>query len=194
MKKVLIVFALMAFSFSNAQKGSILVSGSVNYTSTSSGNTQSTDYKFFSFSPRVGYQFADSWTVGIESSLSQTKYTVDNTNYENKVNNYSVGSFLRYSKSLTDVFSLFADLGLGIQNRKESLSTESVSFPDVKANGFYANIQPLLHLKVKNNFGLNFGLGGISYNSLDYKESGEKVNNFNINFGQAFTVGIQKNF
>jgi hypothetical protein len=194
MKKVLIVFALLAFGFSNAQKGSILVSGSVNYSSTSSGNLAATDYNFLSISPRVGYQFADSWTVGVESSLSQSKYTVDDTNYENKIANFSVGSFLRYSKSLTDTFSLFTDLGVGIQNRKETLSTESFSYPDIKANGFYANLSPLLHLKVKNGFGLNFGLGGISYNSLDYKDSREKVNNFNVNFGQAFTLGIQKNF
>lgn len=193
MKKFLLCFALAMFSFANAQKGTVLVSGNVNYTSEKNSNDTFTAYQNFGFSPKVGYQFTDNWTLGVESTFNQNKWE-NNFSNNQKVNYFSIGTFARYSKPLNDSFSFFTDLGIGFQNRKEffsdSSSTESIN----KAQGFYANLQPKIFLKIKNNFGINFGLGGLTYSSFNNQDSNNTVNSFNVNFGQAYTVGIQKNF
>ena len=195
MKKFLIIGALVLFNLAHAQKGSYLVSGNVNYFSRNNSNNASNDYQYFGFSPKVGYQFTDRFTLGIESSINQNKWTNDINSYEYKRNGFSIGSFLRYSKSLNDSFSLFADLGVGYQTIKDYTSDDNNINPTItEGKGFYTTLQPLLHLKIKNNFGINFGLGGISFDSLNYEESTNKVNSFNISFGQAFTIGIQKTF
>ena len=111
MKKSLLILALAVFSFANAQKGTILVSGNVGYYS------QKTDVSLgvqpkqnnFNFSPKVGYQYNDNWTVGVESYISNSKQTY--TLGEYKSNNFSVGGFLRYSKPIGGIFSAYADLG-----------------------------------------------------------------------------------
>lgn len=66
MKKILVMAALAICSFANAQKGTILVGGNVAYSSETTDYTNSeTKSNQFSFSPKVGYQFHENWTVGV---------------------------------------------------------------------------------------------------------------------------------
>ncbi len=185
-------FAIVA----NAQKGTYLVSGSASYYSDKKSEDNAIDNQNFGFNPKLGYQFNDNWTVGLESSINQSKWYGQSTanNYLSKRDNFSLGSFLRYSTSLNDSFSLFTDLGIGFQNRKEVFSTDNFSEITSKSNGVYATLQPLIHLKIKNGFGMNFGLGGMSYSSMKNQDLNNTNSVFYINFGQAYTVGIQKNF
>ncbi|MEP7093132.1 MAG: outer membrane beta-barrel protein, partial [Flavobacterium sp.] len=112
MKKMLVIVALAMFSFANAQKGSILVMGSFNYNSEKTSNSGSEiKNNNFGFSPKVGYQFHQNWTAGIEAGVSNSKQ--ENVNTETKSNNFSLGGFLRYSKPLNQTFSAYADLGVG---------------------------------------------------------------------------------
>jgi hypothetical protein len=180
----------------NAQKGTYLISGSASYYSDRNSDDNSTDYQNFVFTPKFGYQFSETWTIGLESTINQSKWSSESStnNYLNKRDNFLIGSFLRYSKSLNDSFSFFTDLGIGFQNRKEVLSNDTFPETTSKSNGFYTTLQPLIHLKIKNGFGMNFGLGGMSYNSMKNKDSDNTESVFYINFGQAYTVGIQKNF
>lgn len=74
MKKTLLIIALAIFGFANAQKGTILVSGNVGYSTMKAESSVSQNY--FSFSPKAGYQFTDNWTVGGELGiLSQNRST-----------------------------------------------------------------------------------------------------------------------
>lgn len=192
MKKILFLLAIAATSMANAQKGTYLVSGYFNYQTENNTNAGTTDYGYFGFSPKVGYQFSENWSLGVETGVNSQKWENDNS-YENKRNNLAVGGFVRYSKPLNDSFSFFTDFGLGYLHRKETLQSE-LNSSNTKSTGFYATLQPMIFLKVKSNFGINFGLGGIYFNSLENKDSNNTQNTFNINFGQAFTLGIQKNF
>lgn len=87
MKKSLLILALAVFSFANAQKGTILVLGNVGYYSQKTGDSgfQPTQNNF-NFSPKVGYQYNDNWTVGVESSISNSKQTYISGEY--KSNNF----------------------------------------------------------------------------------------------------------
>jgi Outer membrane protein beta-barrel domain len=198
MKKTLVILALAMFSFANAQKGTYLVSGNVSFWSNKDSNRAS-ESKFdnFNFSPKVGYQFKDNWTVGVETgfSSSKNKYTYqenESNNQERITKNFSAGAFVRYSKSLSQMFLLYADLGAGYKNLKE---TNTNSFSSTTTfDGFYMSFAPGLFLNIKNNFGLNFGIGGLTYSNTKSNQNNASNSNFYFNFGQSFNIGISKNF
>lgn len=194
MKKMLLVLALAIGSYANAQKGSILVMGSIEYnsqkTSYSAGdNTQN----YFGFSPKVGYQFHENWTAGIEANVSTFKSQDENVTLQ-KATNFSTGGFIRYSKPLSETFSFYTDLGLGFQSRKETVNYSNTPLDEEKGNGLYANATPAIFINVHKGFGLNFNIGGLVYNTLSYDNNGRDVKTFNFTFGRAFSVGVSKNF
>lgn len=196
MKKSLLILALAVFSFANAQKGTILVLGNVGYYSQKPGDSENVPtQKTFNFSTKVGYQYNDNWTVGVESNISNSKQTF--TSGEYKSNNFSVGGFLRYSKPLGTLFSIYADLGTGYQNVERTQYNGGFNpfLSTTKANGIYVGLTPALLLNITKSFGLNFNIGGLGYNTLNNStNNGADTKNFNFGFGQAFSVGISKNF
>jgi hypothetical protein len=194
MKKLAFIILTISSIEMYAQKNSYLVSGNVSYNQTNNSDDNVTNNHGFNFNPKIGYQFSNNFTVGVESNIGHNSWTIDSNNYESKREFFSIGSFLRYSKTLNDSFSLFADLGVGYQTISDKLVSDNFPGSNSRANGFYTSINPLLHLKVKNGFGLNFGLGGISYSFLENEQNNNSERNFRISFGQAFTVGIQKVF
>jgi len=174
MKKLLLGVALLVATITNAQKGSILLGGNVGFDSEKIGDAKSTN---FEFSPKVGYQFADHWTAGVEGAIG----TVDVKGYD-KTENYKIGAFVRYSTPLSETFSFYADLGAGYQNT--SLNN---------AKGMYASFDPGLFINMKRGFGLNFSIGGIKYDNLDGKND-PRQERIGFNFGKTLNIGISKNF
>lgn len=194
MKKSLLILALAVFSIANAQKGTVLVLGNVGYNSQKSGNSgfQPTQNNF-NFSPKVGYQYNDNWTVGVESSIANSKSTY--TAGEFKTNNFSAGGFVRYMRPIGGIFSVYADLGAGYQNAAQTQINGNGNFSaELKGNGFYIGLTPALFININKGFGLNFNLGSLGYSTLNYNNSVNDTQNFNFSFGQAFSVGISKNF
>jgi hypothetical protein len=201
MKKTLIVLALAMVSFANAQKGSILVMGSVGFGSNKSeAGLSETKTNSFNFSPKVGYQVTDNWTFGIDLSFQGDKTTNETTTLtpgpvvtttETKTTNLSAGVFARYSKPVSELFSIYADLGAGIQNQKTTVPS-FFGNSSVTSDGFYVGITPAVFINVKKNFGLNVSIGGLGYDTLD--TPGGTNSGFNFNFGQTVNIGISKNF
>lgn len=204
MKKVLVMAALAMFSFANAQKGTILVAGSIGFATdkTTFANDDESKNSFFGIAPKVGYQFHDNWTVGIQGGVgfskdedTDTSGPVDVTS-ESKTTYLQVGPFVRYSRNISEIFGFFTDLDLGYQSSKNTfdpgtpLSVES----ERKGNGFYAQITPAIFINVKKNFGLNVSFGGLGFNSLNYDNNGGDESEFGFNFGQTVNIGISKNF
>lgn len=190
MKKFLLIVALATFSFASAQKGTVLVGGSVGFSSTKesiSGDKESR----VDFSPKVGYQFHDSWTAGIETSFGTSKVEQENT--ENKVNTSKVGAFLRYTVPFSESFAFFTELGVGYQGQKLTRTAGPVS-AEQKANGMYVGITPALFINMSKGFGLNFNIGGLGYSTLNVDNNGGDLKSFDFNLGKAFNVGISKNF
>lgn len=196
MKKLLLILALAMFSFANAQKGTILVLGNVGYSSQKTGDTGNVPAQTsFDFSPKVGYQFHDNWTLGVESSIMNAKSTYSSAEY--KSNGFSVGGFVRYSKPIGGIFSFYADLGTGYHNVENTtfISGITSSISTTEANGFYVGVTPALLLDISKGFGLNFNLGSLGYSTLNNTtNNGSDVQKFDFSFGQAFSIGISKNF
>ncbi|MEO7975990.1 outer membrane beta-barrel protein [Flavobacterium sp.] len=198
MKKLLLIIALAIFSYANAQEKSILVMVSGTYfsenISTSGNDIKQTS---FGFAPKIGYQYHENWTGGLEASIVTIKQNTEgNTNYEYKYNTVSLGGFLRYSKSLNETFSIYSDLGVGFQNKKEMNTSEEGKSPE--GFGYYVALTPAILINVTNGFALNFNIGSLGYNTLNYNSNNninlEAVKKFNFTLGQAFTIGISKNF
>lgn len=193
MKKILLILALAMFSFANAQKGTILVGGNIGYVS------DKTEFRFgetktntFTFSPKVGYQFNDNWTVGGEFTVSSTND--ENAVREIKENGFKLGAFVRYSVPLSQTFSVFADMGAGFQNEKTKVYGADNSYSKTKADGMYVGITPALFINMKKGFGLNFSIGGLGYETMNVENNGGDNSRFYFNFGQTFNIGVSKNF
>lgn len=195
MKKMLLILALAMVSFANAQKGTILVGGNIGYTSTNRDfQTEKDKNNQFDFSPRIGYQFNDNWTVGGEFAVASSKTEYEGmTETESKLTNFKAGAFLRYSVPLSETFSVFADLGAGFQNEKSTLET-ATGRSKSKGDGMYVGLTPSLFINMKKGFGLNFSIGGLRYETLNYDNNGPDVNRFYFNFGKTVNIGISKNF
>ena len=197
MKKVFLIFTLTLFSIVNAQKRTVLVAGSVGYDNIKLSNS-TTDYKnnTLNLSLKIGYQFSNNLTFGIESTISNTNSEMkgkvaEATSSDSKGSGLNIGPFLRYSKSLGGIFFAYSDLGLGIISEKNTYSDS----PDFPNKGIYAYITPALAINIKKGFCLNFSLGGLGYKSTkDGQVEVETRHTFYFNFGQQPTIGISKNF
>lgn len=177
MRKLLVAVALLVITVSNAQKGSMLLGGFVGYDSAKIGDSKTEN---FEFTPKVGYQFADKWTAGVEGSVLTSKTAKNEKTTKNE--DYKAGGFVRYSTPLSETFAVYADLGAGYQNTTLN-----------DGDGVYASLTPALFINMKKGFGLNFSIGGINYDNLKDKNN-VKEERYGFNFGKNFTVGISKNF
>jgi hypothetical protein len=191
MKKAIIIAALAFVSLANAQKGSVLVAGNIGYVSQNTGDLKS---NYFEFAPKVGYQFSDNMTVGIETAIGNSTDSdrTGNVIAEYKRNDFQLGAFLRYSQPLAGVFSIFGDLGVGMQSTK--LSNNLPFSNDVKGDGFYIGLVPAVGVDLKKGFCLNFSIGGLGYDSLKYDGASDATNTFAFTFGKQASIGISKNF
>lgn len=215
MKKVLLIAAIAFASVASAQKGTFLLQGSVGLTSSKDDNT-TTENKLnnFEFSPKVGYQVNDHWTFGLDASISSNKDETTTLNVvppgitivsssETKTNAFSVGPFARYTMPINETFRAYVDMGVGFNAEKRTTDTNNgvggFTSSELKGDGVYAMVVPAIFINVKKNFGLNFGIGGIGYRTLNYDSPapgvpGTDSNEFIFTFGQTFNIGISKNF
>ncbi|GGG51341.1 outer membrane beta-barrel protein [Epilithonimonas arachidiradicis] len=209
MKKLVIAGAIAAFGLVSAQKNTLLVGGNISYNNetkknfTNAGDLKSDD---FEFTPMIGYQFADHFTAGVKLAVGSSKadyyQTVMNgwdmydaiTNI--KTNSFTYGVFGRYTLPLNETFSVFGDLDVLFNNTKSTVAATGpyAYTTTTKSNGFGIGFTPNLFINFKNSFGLNFNIGGISYQSEKIKDSDMKTNAFGFGFGKGVTVGISKNF
>jgi hypothetical protein len=174
MKKLLLLVALFVATVSNAQKGSVLLGGNVGFASEKIGDSKSNN---FEFAPKVGYQFAENWTAGVEGAIA----TIDTDGF-GKSEKYKIGGFVRYTTPLSELFSFYTDLGAGYQ-------TASIN----DAKGMYINMTPALFINMKRGFGLNFSIGGINYDNID-GHNDLRQERFGFDFGKTFKIGVSQNF
>lgn len=192
MKKTLVIAAVTAFGMMSAQKNTLLLGGNIGYNSDNTSiSGEKSKVESFSFTPTMGYQFSDHWTVGVNSSITSGKRPADFGTL--KENGFAIGPFVRYAVPLSQTFAVYGDLGAGYQSMKNTYTVASNS-SEIKLNGFYANFTPALFINFKNGFGLNFNIGGIRYGYLKQDGADFKNNRFNLSFGKEVGVGISKNF
>lgn len=223
-KLILALIAVSTFGVANAQKNSILVYGNAGFATNKSDNGGGTEHRAFSWNinPGVGYQFTNNLTVGVQgginSMFSENRISpVANTWNRNamETREWSAGAFFRYTKTLSNVFLVFAQLDLSYVSGQDVSENETrqVDFLQNKVvetvvygydyyNGFQGSITPQLAINVNKGLCLNFGIGGLNYRTISYDvpKAPTALNgtidksSFGLSFGQQFNVGISKNF
>jgi len=186
-KNLLIAIAILFFSEVNAQKGSVLVYGSIEYQS--SKTAASVKQSSFEFIPGIGYQFNRNWTLGITANISEEKFNYP-LNPTFKSNTWAVGPFIRYTHVLSDLFSVYGQLDGGYLGGK----LPNGPFAPEKVSGGFVEFFPAIFINIKKNFGLNFNIGGISYQGTKTKQTNEEGHQFSIGFGKTASIGVSKNF
>lgn len=187
MKKTLLAALVLAnLTQAKAQQGSILSGGSIGISTAKSPSTPNNNKQSsFSFQPTLGYQFTDNWTAGAVAGIQNSKYSNSN-NVVDENSTFAIGPFVRYTKSLSDIFYVFGQLQGNFGSSK---------FNGIKAGSFTSvSAFPAVFINVKNGFGLNFDFGGISYNSINPSAPGSTTTAFSLTFGQTANLGISKNF
>jgi len=187
MKKLLLaVFVLASAAFSaKAQQGSILVFGKVGLNTEKTGDAKSSS---LNFAPGVGYQFTKNWTAGVELGVQAAKYHSPS---------FQAGAFGRYTYPISNIFSVYSQLGVGYVSQGEAYDEVNGSKYNVSTSnrGLYASLSgPVVSVNVKNNFCFNVGFGSIDFTSTKPKGGGDNTTNFGLNFGSGLSVGISKNF
>ena len=184
MKKIVLgVLFVSGFAFaSRAQKGSILVYGTMGIRSEKQPNDDKTTV--FSVYPGVGYQFCKNWTAGISGGYGQQKFTPE-TGSESKTDIYRAGGFARYTYTFNTIFSLYGQGDVYYHGKKEQ---------DVKSNGVGIALTPTIGINVFNNFALNISFGDISYESIKVKNADNGTHTFDADFGNEIKIGVSKNF
>jgi zona occludens toxin (predicted ATPase) len=174
MKKLsLIALFALAGLVASAQK-SVLVMGSIGYSSEETEATSHT-HSAFEFAPMLGYQFNKSITVGAFANYSKEMHTGSHD-----MNSTVVGPFVRYTQSLSDIFSVYADTKLGWMSGTGGKS------------GWQFGITPAVLVNLKNGFGLNFNFGGVNYQA--YGVNYAQTTDFGLTFGKQASIGISKHF
>ncbi len=187
MKKIILAGLMMAglAVTAKAQKGSILLYGDANISTTKSakdaaGNSDKTTS--WGITPGIGYQFDDHWTAGVNLG-----YRYSNNAQSVRTHVYNVGPFVRYTQPISDIFSIYGQLNASYQHETQKPS-------DAKWNGFGANLFPAVQMNIKNGFALNFSFGGLAFNTLKAKGASSSSNSFDVDFGKTAAIGISKNF
>lgn len=187
---------LMAAGAVKAQTGSILVGGDVDYGAikapNSGFNTGDKETKF-DFNPTMGYQFNNNWTAGAVALISIDKQTSGSS--VNKTNGFAAGPFIRYAKPLSNMFAAYAQLQGLFGSDKHTFTTGGTGGTTITDKATLTDVRlfPALFINFKNNFGLNFNIGGIEYTSSKPKGS-DATNAFAFTFGKEIGIGVSKNF
>lgn len=198
MKKTtsLLVAGLLLTSVSFAQKGSVLVAGSLTFMDAkSTANTFNNENAQRSWTlgvlPQIGYQFANAWTAGVFGEYTHGEQHSSNPSSTNSGNYWALGPFLRYTRPITTWVSFYAEFHGEYQDEGQSVNGAGTYG---HAYGLTAAVLPALFFNIKNGFGINVNFGGLSYNYGHVAGLGNTGSVINLDFGSAAVIGISKNF
>jgi len=195
MKKfILALLAAGSAMCANAQSGSWLLYGNVNFDLYHLKDGVPETKQFGSVMPGLGYQFNDNWTVGLSGgyALLSIKDTTGVTDKRWNTSEFRVGPFVRYTKNISPLFSFYTQLDLGYLGGKMTFDNDEL--PGSKFSGFYAGLTPAVMVHVHNGFALNFGFGGLGFTSRKFDGADNASSDFGLTFGQQINVGVSKNF
>lgn len=200
MKKIILtVAAVFAFGFANAQdkkessegfsKGDVFVTGAFSIGST---NNKNNDEKTSSFevAPQVNYFVTENISVGLKVGFASDKADVNGVDTQDD-SSVSFGLAGRYYFTPASKFSLFGELGAEYVSTTDNLST-----PEFKVNGFGAGLGLGMNYFVSSNFSIEAGVAVLNFASAKADVAGaENVSAFS--FGgdwRAVSFGVNYKF
>ncbi|MBN9299514.1 MAG: outer membrane beta-barrel protein [Filimonas sp.] len=188
MRKILLASAMMlglAFG-ANAQKGSTLLYGNVGFGNSKVGGVDGST-STFEFTPGIGYQFNENWTIGAELGAAAASHSTPS---------FNAGPFIRYTHNFSSIFGIYGQLGVGYTHIGDATSYNLYGSEVGGGNGFYAAFTlPTIAINVHNGLAVNLGFGNVNFASVKPNYDGAKSSSaFGVNFGHGISLGISKNF
>ena len=155
-------------------------------TSSYDGNSET----YFTIIPEIGYNLSEKWAVGMTIGYGETKTKIKD--YEtgakvtDKVKNFTVAPYARYTFVKFDHVNLFVDgtVGYGYED-----------FAGVKTNTFNVGLKPgvAVNLNDKLSFVAHVGLLGYEYEKV--KGDDKSTNSFGLDLsGSNLSFGVYYNF
>jgi len=151
----------------SAQSGSVLYYGNLNLQKYSGA----ADVYDITMVHGLGYQFNNRMSAGAEVTFSGYKIA----NQKTKV--FRLGPFYRYSIPLSNMFSIYGQIGAGWVKRKASIND----------TGYYINLFPAIYMKVYKGLGINFSMGEFNYSVLG------GLKEIRVKYGDIPTLGLSLN-
>jgi hypothetical protein len=190
MKKLFLALAAMAtLGSAQAQKaGSILVYGDAGFTTQDMPGDNTS--RNFGIHPGVGYYFNNNWAAGLRFGFNHNSRVQGNTPREGN-NIWDAGLFVRYTQPISPIFDIFGQLEGGYRTSTARFDGEDVN--GTRQVGYFVNFNPNVTINVTRCFGLNFGFGGLDYESVKPENGNSQSSNsvFRVTFGQQFNAGVQ---
>jgi hypothetical protein len=198
MKKLLScsLFVLGSLTAAQAQKGSVLLYGNLDIALQHTAADTVKQNGLINLG--IGYQFNDNFTVGLAGGYGINTSKGPGTDKRFTEPTWNAGVFLRYAKTVSPLFSLYAQFDAGYTFRNQKFDNKPLNPAAEGAfryTGFYGRLTPVVSMSVGKCFALDFSIGGISYQTQTQDVSGAKTASaFNLNFGKQLSIGITKNF
>lgn len=217
MKKVILSLAVCASAAAaNAQTaGSILLYGNLGYNSQkdertlsgSGASVTSTDKESsFYLNPGIGFCLTNNLAVGINVNFmsGKSESPSGSTGTQTvKDNSIVVGPFIRYTKMWGEHFFAFGQLQVGYQHGSDKTDiTGSTVTEENKYSGVVGALYPAIGIRLTPCVSITGAFGGVSYDHKKYDNyvpagsnftDETKTNDFRINLGQEFMLGVQFN-
>jgi hypothetical protein len=181
--------AVQAQSIAN----SVLVYGDLSYTTVKDAADNKT--RNFDFNPGIGYQFNEYVAVGIMGSFGTNRTRLNNQTEWNFQNTYSAGVFVRGTMRFNKIFAMYHQLEAAYVGRSNGNTGNNTT---LNANGFRASLTPAIAVYVHDGLALNFGFGGINFETMKnasttLNPNPKSTNTFNLTWGTQFNIGVSKN-
>ncbi|MCU7613806.1 porin family protein [Chryseobacterium sp. GMJ5] len=215
MKKLLVASAVALFGLSNAQiaKGTVYVSGQVNYSQLEDNNDDS-KVESFRILPTVGFFVAPNLAIGTGIGYQSDKFTTTTTNVFGPSTNVStsedtqsafvVSPFVRKYWTLGDKLYFFGQLEVPMEFGKfksegtsttttgSTVTTASTS-TETNYTAIGVNVKPGLDYFLNKNWTIEATIGEFGYNTAKLDVDGaENVNNFNFGLNlSSVTIGVK---
>ena len=176
MKKIMMTLAAVCVAATmNAQA---YLGGSLGFaTSSYDGNSTTV----WSILPEVGYNLDENWAVGLTVGYGEAKDA-----NKNKVKNFQISPYVRYTAVKLDKVNVFLDGGIGYEHE---------DVVGVKTNTFSVGIKPgvAVNLNDKLSFVTHFGFLG--YENEKVKGADKSTNSFGLSVdGSNLSFGVYYNF
>lgn len=196
-KLVLSIAALLSVGIASAQegvtgfsKGDVFATGAIAVNSSKDNNAPESKSSFFLIAPQVNYFLTDNISLGARVAFISDKEEANNVDTRD-LSTVAFGLQGRYYFTPASQFSLFTGLGFDYVT-----TTNNLSNPELKENGFDAGLGLGLNYFIAKNFSLEASFAAVQYSTrkLDVPNS---ENETSLDFGgnlSALTIGLNYRF
>lgn len=190
MKKLFTLLAIALIGSSvYAQEGSMYIGGMAGFSTQKDTDPGGNEFKSsdWNFSPEIGTWLADDLQLGLSLNISGS-----NDDADNKTSDFSPAVYVRKWKSVSEKFSIFGGLNVGITSQKiESSGGET------KLSGFQAFLDFGAAFAVSDRWGIVGRYATLGFASAKNKDTDAKSTAFGLDvnsLGNPFNIGIYYTF